>query len=81
MEVSTMRWVDVIEFIGLILLSLLAVVLLLPLIVLSLQIVAVTGVLFAVGAFCAWLPTEAAHVHAWLAGHHHMTHRVTARRP
>ena len=76
-----MRWVDVFEFIGLVLLALLAVLLLLPLIVLSLQIVAVMGVLFAVGAFCAWLSTEAAQVHAWLAGRHHITHRVTARKP
>jgi uncharacterized membrane protein YdjX (TVP38/TMEM64 family) len=75
-----MRWVDVIELIGLILLALLAVVLLLPLIVLSIQVVAVTGLLFAAGLFYSWLSGEAAHIYAWLAEHHRMTHRVTARR-
>lgn len=75
-----MRWVDVIELIGLILLALLAVVLLLPLIVLSLQIVVVVGLLFAGGLFYSWLSGEAAHVHAWFAEHHRLTHRVTARR-
>jgi hypothetical protein len=65
-----MRWVDVIEFIGLVLLALLAVVLLLPLIVLSLQIVAVTGLLFAAALFCSWLSGETAHIHTWFAGHH-----------
>jgi len=75
-----MRWVDVIQFVGLVLLALLAVVLLLPLIVLSLQIVAVTALLFAAGLFYSWLSGEAAHIHAWFAEHHRMTHRVTARR-
>jgi hypothetical protein len=75
-----MRWVDVIEFVGLVLLGLLAVVLLLPLIVLSLQIVVVTGLLFAAGLIYSWLAGEAAHIHAWFTEHHRMTHGVPARR-
>jgi hypothetical protein len=75
-----MRWLDVVEFVGLVLLALLAVFLLLPLIVLSLQIVLVTGLLFAAGLVCSWLSKETAQLHTWLVAHHRISHRITARR-
>src|SRR5262249_55044484 len=79
-EVSAMRWIDIIEFIGLVLLALLAVVLLFPLVVLSLQIVAVTGLLFGAALFCSWLYREAGYVQEWFVEHHRRSHRISPRR-
>jgi len=75
-----MRWTELLEFAGLTLIALLAVVLLLPLILLSLQIAAVTAILLAGGLFCSWLYRETLQVYAWFSAHHHMAHRITPRR-
>lgn len=70
-----MRWLKLIELIGLILLGAAALVILLPLIVLSLQIVIVAGLLLAVGAFGAWLSDGMAYLHIWFEKHHWVMHK------
>jgi len=64
-----------IELIGLILLGAVTLVVLLPLIILSLQVVVVTSFLLAVGAVGVWLSQGATHLYAWFEKHHWVIHK------
>jgi len=75
-----MRWLKLIELVGLILLGAAALVILLPLIVLSLQVVAIAGLLLVAGACGARLSAGAAHLHTWFEKHHWTIHKHSGPR-
>jgi hypothetical protein len=70
-----MRWLNLIKGAGLILLGVPALVILLPLIILSLEVVLLTGLLILVGALGAKLAPGWHHLHAWWGNRHWALHR------
>lgn len=75
-----MKRLNLIKRIGLILLGVAALIILLPLIILSLEVVLVTGPLLLIGVVGAKLPALAHHFHTWWGDHHWVFHRHSGPR-
>ena len=74
-EVSAMWRHNSIKLIGLMLLGVAALIILLPILILSFQVVLLTGLLISAGALGAALFSGARHLHTWLERHHWLAHR------
>jgi hypothetical protein len=79
-EVSAMRLSNLLEHTGLFLVGLLAVIILLPLIILSLEVVLITGFLMLIGALVVKPLSGAHHLRSWRADHRWALHRHSGPR-
>lgn len=72
-----MRWLKLLERTGLLLVGVLALIILLPLIILSLEVVLITGFLMLIGALGAKLSAGAHHLYTWWGGHRLAPHKYS----